>query len=225
MLYDAHCHCSGLKTDYDVFVASVSMDLKSSLETLKMGGKVLRGVGIHPWNAGNGELERVRALVEEADFIGEVGLDYRLSKADRETQVAYFNAFLDWPDKTVNVHALDSWEDSLNLLLRRGIRRAIFHWYTGPLHLIKDIEGAGYFISVNPSVTFQEKHQKVVSEAPMEILLTESDGGYVYRGRLLEPWMVRESISFISRAKGLEEREVERVIESNFKRAYNIVEV
>ncbi|ABP95934.1 MULTISPECIES: TatD family hydrolase [Metallosphaera] len=218
MLYDAHCHCSELDGKYNVVVAAVSMDLKTSMKTLNMKG-VLRGVGIHPWNAGNGELERVKELVERADFIGEVGLDYRLSKASREVQIKYFQEFL-LPDKTVNIHALDAWEDAFNLALRHGVKRAIFHWYTGPQTLLKDIEGAGYFITINPSVTFQEKHQKILDVAPLEIILTESDGGYVYRGRLLEPNMVKDALQFISKRKGVDEGELERVIERNFVKAF-----
>ncbi|MCH1771395.1 MULTISPECIES: TatD family hydrolase [Metallosphaera] len=218
MLYDAHCHCSELDGKYNVVVAAVSMDLKTSMKTLNMRG-VLRGVGIHPWNAGNGELERVKELVERADFIGEVGLDYRLSKASREVQIKYFQEFL-LPDKTVNIHALDAWEDAFNLALKHGVKRAIFHWYTGPQTLLKDIEGAGYFITINPSVTFQEKHQKILDVAPLEIILTESDGGYVYRGRLLEPNMVKDALQFISKRKGVDEGELERMIERNFVKAF-----
>ncbi|BCS94323.1 TatD family hydrolase [Metallosphaera javensis (ex Sakai et al. 2022)] len=219
MLYDAHCHCSELEKEYDVIVAAVSMDLNTSLKTLNMRGRILRGVGIHPWNAGNGELERVKELVDRADFVGEVGLDYRLSKASKEVQIKYFEEFL-VPDKTVNIHALDAWEDAFNLALKHGVRRAIFHWYTGPHDLLKDIEGAGYFITINPSVTFQEKHQRIVDVAPVEIILTESDGGYVYRGKLLEPTMVRDALLFISKRKGMDEEEVERVVERNFNRAF-----
>ncbi|AWR99924.1 TatD family hydrolase [Metallosphaera hakonensis] len=221
MLFDAHCHCSELGRKYDVFVAAVSMDLRTSLATLNMEGKMLKGVGIHPWNAGNGELEKVKELVERADFIGEVGLDYRLSKASKEVQIRYFEEFL-IPDKTVNIHALDAWEEAFNLALKHGVKRAIFHWYTGPLHLLKDIEGAGYFITVNPSVTFQEKHQRVVDASPLEIILTESDGGYVYKGRILEPSMVNEVIEFLANRKGIDRKEVEKIVERNFRKGFGL---
>ncbi len=222
ILYDAHCHCSELKGNYDVYIAAVSMDLKSSLATLSMRG-VLRGVGIHPWNAGNGELREVLNLVREADFLGEIGLDYRLSRASKEVQLEYFSSILEAaPEKTANVHALDAWRDALNILLRKGVKRAILHWYSGPVELLKEIEGAGYFITINPSVTFQEKHKTVLEKAPLEILLTESDGGYVYRGRLLEPPMVRESLESIAKVKGIGLEDAEKAVERNFKRAFNI---
>ncbi|WP_193363704.1 TatD family hydrolase [Metallosphaera cuprina] len=218
MLFDAHCHCSQLNKDYSVFTASVSMDLETSLATLKMKG--LRGVGIHPWNAGKVKIDEVKRLIERADFVGEVGLDYRLSEASKEVQRMYFEEFLDFPEKPVNVHALDAWEDAFNLVIKHEIRSAIFHWYTGPLNLLKDIEGAQYFITINPSVSFQAKHQKVVEVAPTRIILTESDGGYVYKGKLLEPTMVTEALKQIARIKGLEVRQVERIVEENFRRAF-----
>jgi TatD DNase family protein len=90
------------------------------------------------------------------------------------------------------------------------------------VELLKEIEGAGYFITINPSVTFQEKHKRVLEKAPLEILLTESDGGYVYRGRLLEPPMVRESLESIAKVKGISLEDAEKAVERNFKRAFNI---
>lgn len=217
MLYDAHCHCSELDGKYNVVVAAVSMDLKTSMKTLNMKG-VLRGVGIHPWNAGNGELERVKELVERADFIGEVGLDYRLSKASREVQIKYFQEFL-LPDKTVNIHALDAWEDAFNLALRHGVKRAIFHWYTGPQTLLKDIEGAGYFITINPSVTFQEKHQKILDVAP-------GNNPHRKRRRLRVQRKTSRAqhgegcTAIHFKRKGVDEGELERVIERNFVKAF-----
>lgn len=181
------------------------------------------GVGIHPWNVHNENLDRVLELTEKADFIGEVGLDYRYAKADKESQIKYFQAFVDRAieeDKLVNVHALDAWRDSFNILTRSGVKRAIFHWYTGPEDLLKDIEGAGYYITINPSVSFQQKHLRVLEKAPLEIILTESDGGYEYRGKMLEPTDIPIALKIISKVKAVEEEELKRIIERNFKNAF-----
>ncbi len=147
MYYDAHCHFSLLKKAYDGFIiAAVSMDYQSSEETLSLrSDKILAGVGIHPWNVHLEELKRVESLINRADFIGEVGLDYRFAKADKEKQKEYFTFFARKAyelNKLINVHALDAWKDALNILLKEGVRRAIFHWYSGPEDLLKDIEGA-----------------------------------------------------------------------------------
>ena len=225
MYYDAHCHYSYLKKKYENFViAAVSMDYMSSLDTLSLKSpNILAGVGIHPWKVHEEELESVLPLIQKADFIGEVGLDYRYAKAGKELQLKYFEKFAEIAsvqNKLINVHALDSWEDAFKILQTYNVKRVIFHWYTGPITLLKDIEGAGYFITVNPSVTFQKKHQEVVSRASLDIILTESDGGYEYKGRMLEPIYINEAIKEISKIKGIEEEEVKEVVERNFKKAF-----
>lgn len=228
MYYDAHCHYNSLNKEYSGFViAAVSIDYQSSLQTLKLRkpGSILAGVGIHPWNVGKENLEDVIPLVKDADFIGEIGLDYRYNPR-KDLQIEHFRKFLEVArdlNKPVNVHSLDSWRDTLNLLLEYDIKRAIIHWYSGPIDLLKDIEAAGYFITINPSVTFQQKHRQVAEKAPLEIILTESDGGYVYKGRLLEPTQIPELVKYLANIKGVSEEDMNKIIEMNFNKAYKIL--
>jgi len=183
--YDAHCHYSNLGKIYnDFFIAAVSVDYRSSLKTLALKTKnILKGMGMHPWYINKLEVKKILKTVQKADFIGEVGLDFKYSKVNREIQKEIFNYFINISkemDKTLNIHAYAAWKEAFRLLLRNDVKRAILHWYNGPLELLKDIEGAGYFITINPSFTYKEKHRKVLEKASLEIILTESDGGYVY---------------------------------------------
>lgn len=223
--FDAHCHYSFLRKRYEgYFIAAVSMDYQSSLDTLSLkSDNILVGVGIHPWHVHEEDINRVLPLINRADFVGEVGLDYRFAKASRDLQIVYFERQIEESKgKLINVHALDAWEDAFNILIKHNVKRAIFHWYTGPLALLKDIEGAGYFISINPSVTFQKKHQNVLEKADLRILLTESDGGYEYRGKILEPTDIPETLTYMSKILGLDEDYLIRIIRDNYARAFSI---
>ncbi|QGA69351.1 TatD family hydrolase [Sulfolobus sp. E11-6] len=223
--FDAHCHYSYLKKNYEGYIiAAVSMDYQSAIDTLSLKREnVLVGVGIHPWRVHEEDLTRVLPLISKADFVGEVGLDYRFSKAPKELQIKYFEEQIKAGEgKLINVHALDAWEDALNILVKYDVKRAIFHWYTGPSSLLKDIEGAGYFISINPSVTFQKKHQDVLRNADLRFILTESDGGYEYRGKLLEPSDIPNAISFMSSFLGIEEQKLIKSVSDNFYKAYGL---
>ena len=226
MYYDAHCHCDGLPSlDYkDFVIACVSTDYQSSLKTLSFKREnVLVGVAVHPWEVHKEDYRKVLELVDKADFIGEIGLDYRFAKADKAKQQEVLMAFAEVAkDKTFNVHALDAWKDALDILLKANIKRAIFHWYSGPPELLKDIEGAGYFITVNPFVKQQKKHGAVAERADLKIILTESDGGYEYRGVFLKPDMIPETVSYLAELKGVTEEELMRVIEENFRKAFNL---
>ncbi|MGC8932678.1 MAG: TatD family hydrolase, partial [Candidatus Methanodesulfokora sp.] len=118
-------------------------------------------------------------------------------------------------DLSVNLHSLDSWREVLDLLDRYEIRRANFHWYTGPLELLEEIEERGYFISINPAVSIQRKHMDILRAAPVEILLTESDAPYVYRGIELKPEMIKDVIKIIAKEKSMLEAEVEGIVYEN----------
>ncbi|NON61576.1 TatD family hydrolase [Acidianus sp. RZ1] len=225
MLFDAHCHLSLLKKTYpQVFIAAVSMDFASSLDTISLkSDTVLTGIGLHPWNANKENLEKFELLLDKADFIGEVGLDFKYSNADKDTQIETFNFFLERTfKKTINVHALEAWKEALDILKEASVERALLHWYSGPPELLKNIQELGYFISINPSVTFQEKHRKIAQLAPLEIIVTESDGGYEYKGKILEPTQINDTIDFLSQLKKIDKEEIKKIIEKNFKKLYNI---
>jgi TatD DNase family protein len=225
MYYDAHCHYSYLKKKYENFkIAAVSMDYSSSIDTLSIKDEnILKGVAIHPWNVDKENIDKVIQLIHKADFVGEIGLDFKYSKAPKDLQIKYFEEFLEKSEnKTVNIHALEAWKETIELLLKHNIKRAIIHWYSGPVDYLKDIEGAGYFITINPSVTFQEKHKKILEKAPLNIIITESDGGYEYKGKLLQPTDIIPTLDFISKIKEIEITLLNRIIENNFRKAYNI---
>jgi Mg-dependent DNase len=226
MFYDAHCHYVYVKGKFyeDFVIAAVSVDYNSSVETLRIQlPNIIKGVAIHPWRVHEEDIERIIPLIKQADFVGELGLDYKYSIANKEKQVEYFTRMIEESDgKTLNVHSINSWEEVLNILLNKGVKRAIIHWYSGPIRMLKDIEGAGYFITINPSFVFQRKHREVAEKVPLDILLTESDGGYVYRGKMLEPYDIVNAVEELSKVRGIETKELHRIIEDNFKKAFQI---
>lgn len=237
-LVDAHCHLSSYDYEVarnfgDVLICAVSEDLESSERTIEYCrslSNALPFVGLHPWNIDQRTLEtmdRILLLAERSEVagIGEVGIDRRLATAGLDVQLEVYRRFcqvaaeLDLP---LNVHALDAWDLALREALRMGVRRVMIHWYTGPIGLLKDIEGAGYFISINPSVKVQRRHLEVLRHADMNMILTESDGPYNYRGLELGPTMLNDSIRLIAEVKDLTVAEVARSIFLNLLRYFDV---
>ncbi len=219
MYLDAHVHLHedpSMKNEIPIIIA-VSDDLESSKKTLEIADNPC--VGIHPWQveeASEEDLKELERLLEEASCIGEVGLDHRYVK-DKEKQLKFFEKFLTWSkeyDLPLNIHALDAWREVFELLLKYDVKRAYFHWYNGPLDLIEEIVGQGYFIGINAALRIQKKHAKVLERTPLKAILTESDGPYRYRGLNLRPkeipWLVRK----IAEVKGTSE---ENVVEEVYK--------
>ncbi|RUM47340.1 MAG: TatD family deoxyribonuclease [Hyperthermus sp.] len=235
---DVHSHAheydigflSTIVRENRLVIVAVSDDLDSSMKTLRASRlveDVIPCVGVHPWEVKGREsvsqAERVveMALREGVKCLGEVGLDTKFVGDTISLQREVFRVFLEASRDhglILNLHTAGTWEEVLRLLVRYDVGYANFHWYTGPIHLIRDIASLGYTISINPAIAIQAKHRNVVREAPLEIMLTESDAPYKYRGLHLSPTMVSRVVREIAAIKGVEEGHVMETVWSIFKK-------
>lgn len=233
MLVDAHCHAHAfsdmeLKEFSKIKIIAVSEDIESSGKTIDLSRRfdnIIPFIGIHPWNLESTsarELEEVLKSLKlgEAMGIGEVGVDGRIKKSVQK-QIEVFKLFCEVSAELglpMNIHALGAWDEVFEIMLKMDVRRALFHWYTGPIRLLKDIGEAGYYISINPAVKIQPKHRRILENAELDMIITESDGPYNYRGLKLKPTMISDLIEFISNIKDVDRISLEKIIERNFER-------
>lgn len=238
-LYDMHVHLYQfpareiediLGSDPSLILVAVSDDAESAMKTLELAevydGRVIPCVGYHPWNLKEGgsiseSRESLRiAYKAGVKCIGEVGLDRKFLPED--TWPVQLEIFREWVkaaaelDAMVNIHSPGAWQQALEEARRLGAPRAMFHWYTGPVHLIREIRGSGYYISINPAVKIQKKHQAVVEAAGLDDIVFESDGPYNYRGLRLNPLMIKDTtLDIVSGVKGVSRDEVAARVEAN----------
>ncbi len=237
---DAHSHAyeygeklSEVTAGLNIVVVIVGDDYETSLRVLELArrhGFVVPCVGLHPWSVN--ELGREKALREARRIVelalergvkcfGEIGLDTKFVPESIEAQREVFRLFLEAARDhgiRLNLHTAGTWEEVLRLVQRYDIGYANFHWYTGPLNLLEEIAASGYTISINPAVKIQRKHREVVARAGLDVMLTESDAPYKYRGMELSPRMIPEVVKEIAVIKGLEEGEVAEAVWRNFKK-------
>lgn len=240
---DVHTHfaeydsgkAAELLSSIDIIVVAVSDDYESSLRTLELAsrfkGRVAPCLGLHPWSVGEtrgdpvAEAARIVELALDSGVrcIGEVGLDTKFVPETIEKQRQVFRVFLEAARDhglLLNLHTAGTWREVYELLVRYDVGYANFHWYTGPLDLIGAIEASGYTISVNPAVKIQRKHRAVVAAAPDNIILTESDGPYKYKGMEMSPLLVPDVVREIAAIKGYEVGRVEKIVLQNFERKW-----
>lgn len=232
---DAHCHAYSFsekrlkELTKNTIIVGVSMNLESSKKIVELSKKIsnmIPMVGIHPWEAVKAteeELEKTISLISEAKGFGEVGIDGKTRNFEK--QVKFFERILKAAseyDVPVNIHARQAWAEALDLVMKYEIKRAIFHWYSGPTEFLRDFAEQGYFITINPSVIFQDKHLKVLEQAPLSIILTESDGPYQYRGRYLTPAEIPQLVSFIAKVKQTTSKRIKRVVYENLKKIFEL---
>ena len=228
-LIDSHAHLEELE-DLDsaidrakqngvVAIVAVGSDYESNNRVLEIAGKyrgfVYPALGLHPGllHQATSPLERQIQFLEDhldqAVAIGEVGLDYHkraLSGTSKDRQHIVFSMLLSLGQKhrkPVVIHSRYAWRDSFTLAKGAGVELAVFHWYTGPSNVLKDILDAGYFVSATLAAEYHAEHRRAVKEAPLERLLLETDCPVVYQGHRSEPADVTRSLQAAADIKGL----------------------
>lgn len=239
MIYsDAHCHAHEFSTrelekfskSFRVIVA-VSDDLESSLRTVKLSKDfkiIYPCIGVHPWSLKSeavldSTIKSIERLVKEngVQCLGEIGLDKAFMPQTMHIQYTYFTHLLDVAKDyglAVNLHAAKTWRIVLRETLARGIKRALFHWFTGPLDVLRELVAHGYLVSINPTVKTSKKHLRVALESPLTSMVFESDGPYKYRGIYLNPDLIPETLDYIAEARGLDPRELLEKTNENLER-------
>jgi TatD DNase family protein len=255
-LIDSHAHLEEL-ADLDsaierakesgvVAIVAVGSDYESNNQVLETAEKyrnfVYPAIGFHP-----GSLEEAFSFLErDLQFIednmakvvalGEVGLDYhkelvKLSGKDLQKEV--FRSILALAkryNKPVIVHSRYAWRDSFTLVKEAEVEKATFHWYTGPLNVLKDILSQGYFVSATLATEYHEEHRRAIKEAKLENLLLETDSPVVYRGHQVdktlraEPADVARVLISVAELKALPPGIVADKTTENAMRLYGIPE-
>ena len=199
-------------------IVAVGMDLPSNERTLKIArenpGFVFAAIGYHPWEIRKGEVEGnldfLRKEARNCVAIGEVGLDYR-ARVKKDLQKEVFGEVIRIAlqhQKPLILHCRYSHRRVFEMIAEAGVRKAVFHWYTGPLDLLEEIIKAGYYISATPALTYSPPHQAAIKEAPLERILLETDTPVQYKDLVSRPKDVLVSLRGVARIKGMDPAEV-----------------
>jgi TatD DNase family protein len=158
-------------------VIAVGMDLASNQRTLELArqfpGIVFPALGYHPWSITLEGIEANLTFLEEnlpaAAALGEVGLDYQ-AKIKKKLQQQVFGRLLEIAarlGRPVIIHTRFSQARAWQMVQEAGLGpRAVFHWYSGSLEVLKDILAGGGFISATPALQYSPPHQEAVKFTP-----------------------------------------------------------
>lgn len=224
-------------------ILCVGSSYTSNLRVLEISQQyhayVFPALGLHPWEIHNANVEMLNRTLEQIETnvnsifaIGEIGLDYdkRVIKlTSKDKQKIVLRSLLDMAvkyDKPVSLHSRYAWKDCLDIVKQAGVKKAIFHWFTGFSSVLKDLLQHGYYISCTPAAEYHEEHRRAIKEAPLEQLLLETDAP-VYYGRELkyrsEPADVVRSLKAIATIKDININDVAYQTTSNATRVLKFI--
>lgn len=195
MLIDAHVHLDkygdllddALREihEHRIFTVATAMDVPSYEELRRIGARsdfVLPTFGIHPRRAAEyaGRLREIDRYIETSPAIGEIGLDFHWVE-DTNTYPAqrkvleHFIAAAAEQNKFVNLHTKAGEKEILDLLAKHDAKRAIIHWYSGPMDILRAMIQYGCYFTIGVEVLYSDYLKEIAKAVPDHLLLTETD--------------------------------------------------
>jgi len=196
-----------------VIVSSARYD--EGLKALEMmddhNGFIFVTLGYHPTEGGENYkdiIKLIRKNRERIVAVGEVGLDYHWEKnvAKRNQQRVVFQEFIDLAreiKKPLVIHSWDAEWDCFDMVKDSGLP-IVFHCFSGPTELAKEIIDSGFYISMSTHIVFSKHHRKLAKIIPIGRLMLETDSPFLDPNHEKNyPWNIKLSAEKIAKIKGM----------------------
>jgi TatD DNase family protein len=243
MLIDAHVHLDKYGDLLDealqeieenrIFTVATAMDLPSYLDLQNIGecsDLVLPTFGIHPRRAAEyaDRLHEIGRYIEMSPAIGEIGLDFHWVK-DASTYPAqrkvleYFIAAAAEQNKFVNLHTKAGEKEILDLLEKYDAKRAIIHWYSGPMDILQAMIHYGCYFTIGVEVLYSDYIKEIARAIPDHLLLTETDNPGALRwlkknDEVGMPTAIKAVVNALAELRQLTPEHIENLVHGNFSR-------
>src|SRR3989344_3603679 len=162
--------------------------------------------------------------------IGECGLDYyRLEEGTKKVQEETFVQQIELANhlnKPLMLHIRNAYEDALALLKAHAKVKGDVHFFAGDWNIARKFLDFGFTLSFTGVLTFARDYDEVVKNAPLDMLLSETDAPYVapvpYRGKRNEPAYVVEVVKAIAGIRGEPLEKVRDQLAANARRVFGL---
>jgi len=213
-------------------IVTVGTNLRLSREAVSLAGQyenIYASIGVHPHDVGkisNTTYDELKELAGRKKVVafGEIGLDFFRNIAPQFQQIKKFGEQLQLAKELhlpVIIHDREAHDQSIKMVKASGLRRGVFHCFSGDYEMAKQCLDWGFYLSVPGVVTYAKATtiQDVVKKVPLSSLLVETDCPYLapdpYRGKRNEPAYVVQTVKKIAEIKGISREEVAAVTAQN----------
>ncbi len=192
--------------------------------------------GLHPMLAcryHEGLPEELQRYAPTAVAIGEIGLDYAVSGASREDQIAALRGQLRQAVRLglpVLLHCRQAFQDLLRIVKEERVREVggVMHAFSGSFEMAREFIKENLCVSLAGAITYRNavKPLEVAARIPLEHLVLETDAPDMTpvpcRGRENEPAFLRFIAEKLANIKGISVEEVAAVTTANAERLLRI---
>ncbi len=224
----------------------VGCDLDSSKKAVALAEAhqhLYASIGLHPNHESDEwfEAANYRELAQSPKVvaIGECGLDYyrptEINDEVKHKQKAILNDQIELAaelDKPLVIHSRpskgtqDAYRDLIEILTEAKQKHpklsGDIHFFVGGVEEMRALTALGFTLSFTAVITFARDYDEVIREAPLDMILAETDAPYVAplsrRGTRNDPLAVEEVVAKIALIRGEDREATREALLANAKR-------
>lgn len=170
--------------------------------------------GVHPWDADRLNPEEFIGQMEQAEAIGETGLDFACA-VPRHTQTTVFRKQLEIAatmNKPVILHCVRAFEPIMRILSDYPLPAVVFHGFIGSEQQARQAIAKGYMLSFGLRSFRSPKTVRALQATQLQNLFLETDD---------DPIGIEDVYAMAAELKGLTISELQTAILENYKRIFN----
>ena len=135
----------------------------------------------------------------------------------------YFIAAAGEQNKFVNLHTKAGEKEILDLLEKYDVRRAIIHWYSGPMDMLNAMIDFGCYFTIGVEVLYSDYIKEIAKAVPDHLLLTETDNPGALKwlkknDEIGMPAAIKDVVKALAALRLSTFEEITRSIHTNFTR-------
>lgn len=182
--------------------------------------KIIRpALGMHPLRAteGNNEISLFNELVNSAEYIGEIGLDFSSEgKKTKSLQLENLRSISSMigRGKFVTMHSRDAHDEVSCILDEFNVGPVCFHYFIGGPQDAEKLASKGHYFSINHRMLLS-KHRCIIDAVAREQILVETDGPFLTKRPLA---MIDQVYNELSKVWLIDKLETEKLITLNFSK-------
>jgi len=126
-------------------------------------------------------------------------------------------------NKFVNLHTKAGEKEILDLLEKYDAKRAIIHWYSGPMDILHAMIQYGCYFTIGVEVLYSDYIKEIAKAVPDHLLLTETDNPGALRwlkknDEVGMPTAIKNVVNALADLRQSTPEEIESLVQANFSR-------
>ena len=135
----------------------------------------------------------------------------------------YFIAAASEQNKFVNLHTKAGEKEILDLLVKYNVRRAIIHWYSGPMDVLSAMIDFGCYFTIGVEVLYSDYIKEIAKAVPDHLLLTETDNPGALKwlkknDEIGMPVAIKDVVNALATLRQAKPEKIESLVHTNFCR-------